>query len=172
MPEQIELSVLRENTVGVAPFLWTGTPRQLRSPPLIRDGATAQTTAKVVLKWNIPNSHNQAVPNGAVVTSRSPISTSCAAPTAWSCVSQAVLSNSQVIVRGINATKVLDVNKQVKKGFFNLALKLILFYPITFAFNKLTLSFSNFCTHHISPPFTPNALFLSLSLPSYVRASR
>ena len=64
------------------------------------------------------------MPNGAVVTSRSPISTSCEAPTAWSCVSQAVLSNPQVIVRGINATKVLDVNKQVKKGFFQSCAKI------------------------------------------------
>ena len=62
--------------------------------------------------------------------------------------------------------------EQAGEKRLNLALKLILFYPITFAFNKLTLSFSNFCAHHISSVFTPNALFLSLSLPSYVRVSR
>ena len=108
-------SVPRDQMVGAGPFLWMGTVRLLQSPPWIQGGATVRTTAEVTAK---KKELTKPIQSGVGVGGMgylqiTNIDVLQGADCLTMCKKSTLVPHTQVLVRGINSTKVMDLDKQV-----------------------------------------------------------
>ena len=107
-------SVPRDQMVGAGPFPWMGAVRLLQSPLWIQGGATVRTTAEVTAKkWLTKPIQSGVGVGGTGNLQITNIDVLQGADCLTMCKKSTLVPHPQMLVRGINSTKVMDLDKQV-----------------------------------------------------------